>query len=73
MRKSIDQLRDEYIAAIDARSAADTRVKALLLKHDTGPQHAAEWNAALEADYAAEQKLKNARDAYQAATPAGEG
>jgi len=65
--KSLDDLRDVYLAAIAARITADSAVQVLLTKGHMASTDAAEWAAALEADLEAEKRLPIAREAYQQA------
>jgi len=71
MDESIEQLRNKYLGAIDARIKAATRVGDLLAKSSIGVREAAEWRDALKADQAAEQALIKAREAYHAAMNRG--
>ena len=71
MDESIEQLRNKYLDAIDARIKAATRVGDLLAKSSIGVREAAEWRDALKADEAAEQALIKAREAYHAAMNRG--
>jgi len=71
MDESIEQLRNKYLGAIDARIKAATRVGDLLAKSSIGVREAAEWRDALKADQAAEQVLIKAREVYHAAMNPG--
>jgi hypothetical protein len=66
-----EQLEAAYRTAFAARIKAGNRVLDLFPKGRIGPQGAGELNEALAADYAAEQELAKAREAYSAATKRG--
>ena len=65
--KSIDELRDDYVAAIDARVRADGNLKGILVRLRMSGGNLAELKAAVQADIEAEKQLDIARNAYQAA------
>ena len=62
------ELRDAYIAAINRRIEADTKLLTLLRSIGTGPltrEQAEELHAAFEADRKAEEALLQAREAAE--------